>query len=549
MSYTVVFATVIAALALFWSTRRRGTISKIAGPPSPSWIFGDFHFVLSRMSALMIVFLGNMLQLLIPPQYGDNEFKWNKVYGSVYRIKECFGKDRLIVSDPIPMQYVINDPSFVPSPLLQAIYHWIFGANSMVARHGTIKNLKPAVLLIVFCTGDEHRKLRASLNPAFTAAAVRQYQPGFLKVAQTITEQLNQSDALSIDMCPILSAATLKAICEVVFGCPTEDMGADFVNHNTQILHISSSQSTGQVLGGAICALLPQWFLHRAIYLPTKTFRACRTQLYLANREGRRIVREKTEAARLGLETDGDLYGVLLNSNRSDTKSIQEEDIVGQTSIITIAGQDTTANTLAFGLIELAKNPQFQDSLRVEIHAAFGTDRENIPYDNMPLLNAFIKESLRLYPVEALSDRTASEDVAIPLSNSITTTAGERLNQIHVRKGEVVTLAIASYQRMESRWGVDADKFRPSRWLDETVYQGEAVGPYANLFLGGPRTCLGVFEMQVFLCELVGNFSFSLPADHSARVIFANTLMPTNSQGEKWCKVSFSERLTPQAWY
>ncbi|KAJ7196418.1 cytochrome P450 [Mycena pura] len=548
MSYTVVFATVIAALALFWSTRRRGTISKIAGPPSPSWIFGDFHFVLSRMSALMIVFLGNMLQLLIPRQYGDNEFKWNKVYGSVYRIKECLGKDRLIVSDPIPMQYVINDPSFVPSPLLRAMYHWIYGANSMIARHGTTKNLNPAVLLIVFCTGDEHRKLRASLNPAFTAASVRQYQPVFLKVAQTITEQLNQSDALSIDLCPILSAATLKSICEVVFGCPTEDMGADFVNHNTQILHISSSQSTGQVLGGAICALLPQWFLHRAIYLPTKTFRACRTQLYLANREGRRLVREKTDAARLGLETDGDLYGVLCEWPlllhmkaliQSDTKSIQEEDIVGQTSIITIAGQDTTANTLAFGLIELAKNPQFQDSLRVEIHAAFGTDRENIPYDNMPLLNAFIKESLRLYPAEALSDRTASEDVVIPLSDSITTTAGERLNQIHRID-------------VDSGWnrgGESTDKFRPSRWLDETVYQGEAVGPYANLFLGGPRTCLGVFEMQVFLCELVGNFSFSLPADHSARVIFANTLMPTNSQGEKWCKVSFSERLTPQAWY
>ncbi|KAJ7190645.1 cytochrome P450 [Mycena pura] len=479
MSYTAVFAAVIAALALFWSTRRRGTINIIAGPPSPSWIFGDFDFVLSRKSALPIIVLGNMLQLLISPQYGEYEFKWNKVYGSVYRIKGCLGQDRLIVSDPIPMQYVMNSPNFPHSPLLLALCHWIFGAQSAIVRNG-----------------DDQRQLRASLNPAFTAAAVRQYQPVFLKVAQTITEQLDQSDAPSIDLCPLLSAATLKSICEVVFGCPTEDLGADYVNNNNKIVHISSTQSTGQVLGGAICALLPQWLLHRVMYLPTKTFRACRAQLYFANREGRRLVREKTEAAKRGLETDGDLYGVLLNSNRPGAKSIREDDIVGQTSIITIAGQDSTANTLAFGLIELAKNPQFQDSLRAEIHAAFGTSgyREKIPYDNMPLLNAFIKESLRMYPAEALSDRTASEDVVIPLSDGITTTAGERINQIHVRKGEVVTLAIASYQRMESRWGADADKFRPTRWLDGTVYQGEAVSPYANLlsFLGGPHICLGL---------------------------------------------------------
>ena len=56
---------------------------------------------------------------------------------------------------------------------------------------------------------------------------------------------------------------------------------------------------------------LPRWLLHQAIYLPTKTFGALRAQLKFADREGWRLVREKTEAAKLGLETDGDLYGVL----------------------------------------------------------------------------------------------------------------------------------------------------------------------------------------------------------------------------------------------
>ncbi|KAJ7220905.1 cytochrome P450 [Mycena pura] len=504
MSYTAVFPALIAALALYWTAPRRSSIRNIAGPPSPSWIFG------------------NMLQLLLLPRYGEYEFEWSKVYGSVYRIKGCLGQNRLMVSDPVAIQYILNNPSFHVSPTIQAGMLLGVGPRSVVLRNG-----------------NDHRRLRASLNPAFTATAVRQYKPVFVKLARSITEQLNSCVAPSIDMCPLLSDATLKSISEVVFGCPVEDLGADFVEHNTRIVHLTSSQSAAQILFDALAGRLPQWLLNRLTYLPTKTFNALRAQLHFANREGWRLVREKTEAANLGLETNGDLYSVLLNSTRSENSSLREEDIVGQTSVIMIAGQDTTANTLAFGLIELAKNPQLQDSLRAEIHAALGTDHDNIPYDSMPMLNAFIKELLRMYPAEPLTERVASEDVVLPLAESIATTAGEQMNQIHIRKGEILMLAIASYQRMASRWGNDADKFRPTRWLDGTVHRGEAVGPYANLlaFHGGARTCLGwrfaVFEMQVFLCELVGRFSFSLPMDHFAEVRIANTLLPTDAQGGK----------------
>ncbi|KAJ7198981.1 cytochrome P450, partial [Mycena pura] len=187
---------------------------------------------------------------------------------------------------------------------------------------------------------------------------------------------------------------------------------------------------------------------------------------------------------------------LIRNGTSVKNNSLLAEDIVGQTSLIMAAGQDTTANTLSLGLIELAKNPQFQDSLRAEIHAAIGINPENIPYDSLPLLNAFIKETLRMYPAEALSERVALADAVLPLSESVATTTGEQVHQIRIRKGQILTLAVASYQRMESRWGGDACAFRPARWLDGTVtvYRGDAtVGPYANLlsFHGGARTCLG----------------------------------------------------------
>jgi hypothetical protein len=98
-------------------------------------------------------------------------------------------------------------------------------------------------------------------------------------------------------------------------------------------------------------------------------------------------------------------------------------------------------------------------------------------------------------------DRQAVQDAIIPLTDSLTTLNGNRVSEVSVRKGQIVTFAIASYQRcglspiqgywtdegliqlyrLESRWGADAHEFNPSRWLDGTPYKGEALGPYANL--------------------------------------------------------------------
>ena len=69
-------------------------------------------------------------------------------------------------------------------------------------------------------------------------------------------------------------------------------------------------------------------------------------------------------------------------------------------------------------------------------------------YDSMPLLNALLKETLRVYPAAAYMDRVASEDSVIPLAYEITTTAGERISQLPVKKGQHIAVAIASYQKL-----------------------------------------------------------------------------------------------------
>jgi len=346
---------------------------------------------------------------------------------------------------------------------------------------------------------------------------------------------------VSIAICPLLSLATLSAISEAVLGYSTQDLSEEFISSNFRFFALASSQSAFQILADVIGTHLPTWIWSAAIHLPTPTFKTLRTAKYLSDCLGDRIVQEKIEAARKGLETNTDVFGLLLDLNRSDKRNaLAPEEVAAQTIIITSAGQDTTANALALGLVELSRAPDFQEKLRAEIQSTLGYTRSaDVTFDGMPLLNAFIKEILRLYPAEAIVDRMAAQDTIIPLTDSLTTSTGNRVSEVPVRKGQIVTLAIASYQRLESRWGVDAHEFNPFRWLDRTPYKGEALGPYANFmsFLGGPRTCLGwrfaLLEMQVFFCEIIGKFSISLDEDDSVGLRFATTLFPIMSNGQK----------------
>ncbi|KAF7345290.1 Cytochrome P450 [Mycena sanguinolenta] len=456
---TALTGLLVAALYLI-HRRPQNSIPNIMGPPSPSWLFG------------------HMRQLLLASRFGDYEFRWLKHYGAVYRLKGCFGQDRLMVADPLALQYIVNSPSFCRSPTKDNIAYLLFGERSVITATGRVE----------YC---------------------------------------------------------LRILPESIMGVSTQDLGDEFVSNTIQIVKLSACQSEGHVLADAIGFHLPKWFWRTVMHLPTTTFNAARTTRQLAKRIGGLIVRDKMDAAKQGLEISDDLFSRLLNDEVPDkTKKLHEDDIIAHTALIVIAGQENTANALSFGFLELARHPDFQHKLRTEIYSFRGAGQGNPAYDNMPLLNAFIKEILRLYPGLPLSDRVVAQDTVIPLMESITTTTGERISQIPVAKGQLVTVAIASYQRLASQWGEDAHEFNPYRWLKGDVHQGDAVGPYANIltFLGGPRTCLGwrfaISEMQIIFCEVIGKFSFAEPDNDPVRPRFLTSLQPIASTGGKGLPLS-----------
>ncbi|KAJ7843789.1 cytochrome P450, partial [Mycena olivaceomarginata] len=459
--YAILIAGLITLLVVYRNVRRSSSIRQLNGPPSPSWLFG------------------NMQQLLLPP-YGRYEFDWQKTYGPVYRVKGCFGQDRLMISDPVALQYILNSPQFKIGPGLFNLVVLLYGKGN-----------------IACVSEQDHKRIRAALNIGFTAGAIRNYIPIFEKAAQMISEQLEDSSSVPTNVSPILSHATLGTMSGAALGYSLDDLGEEFISNNIQIMGLAGRRSPMSLLAEAINSRIPTFLARAMIYLPTPTFKVIRRAQYLADELGTRVIREKKTAARQGLEVDTNIYGRLLQPQHESTTAkhaMTESEIVAQTAIIMIAGQDTTANSTCFALLELARAPDLQEKLRAEIHATMGSARTSgAAYDSMPLLNALIKHS-DCTPAEAITERMAVEDALIPLSDGITTSKGELISHLPVRKGQIVNFGSLHISGLlESRWGDDAHEFKPSRWLDGGVVKGEAVGPYANLltFLGGPRACIG----------------------------------------------------------
>ncbi|KAJ6520509.1 cytochrome P450 [Mycena sanguinolenta] len=478
------------------------------------------------------------MQLIFPRIYGAFEFEWQKKYRTVYRIKGLFGEDLLMISDPVAMQAIMNNHSFIRAPIQFQKGTLIFGERR------------------VYCAeGNAHRRLRAALNPGFTPAVVKSFRPIFSEAAQRIVQGWERlcfaGSPARINVCDLLDHATLDVISEAALGVPVNtvaDPNHPLAQTHLHVLSTALNRSKADVFSEALLPYIPAFVLRGALRLPTAAFRALRSFRSVTDAMSTDIIRSKTEE-QISHPLGNDVLSILIKGLSAQRKEkLTSSELAEQIRIILLGGQDTSADTLAWCLYELANDPEYQKKLRAEIELHRNRSDE-MDYELMLLLNAFIKETLRLYPAGPYMERTASQDLVIPLGSEITTTSGERISQLAVKKGQHIAVAVAAFQRAEALWGPNADKFKPSRWIEGDPYKGKALGPYAQLmtFSGGYRVCAGwrfaLLEMQVILTEIVLNFSFALSKDDLVRPFYAGILLPMTEQAVKGLPL-FIERLS-----
>ncbi|KAG7086189.1 hypothetical protein E1B28_002152 [Marasmius oreades] len=520
---TIAFCMIL--LAGLWFTRRKLRVQEIPGPvDDASWLYG------------------NLPELLLTQPYGKFEFQWQEKYGPVYRFKGCFSEDLLFISDPAAVRYILNDAkSFDFSPNRAFMVSMIFGKDALPALHNG---------------GEAHRRIKNAFSPAFALARLQSCND--LKAVDRLMEQylerkLSDSNA-TVDIYHLLQHVTSDIIGEVGFGQKfnaVETNGGDKVVQSHQnVLLLGSRDSKSAILGESIVSHLPRIVLSSMLYLPTPTVRTLHDFRTISEEWAGALLRtcDSTDAGLVGLvgmcipdylrlSSPPDFF--LANKNKN--KELSFDEISQQASSIVVAGQDTTANALVWAIYELAKWPEWQDKVRKEVMEAQGAGTGS---DKLEYLNAHIKETLRFHSSVPITERVAFNDTVLPLSRTITTSSGRVITQLPIRKGQMIYVGLASYNRNPHIWGPNASTFDPFRWIDGR-YSSESlpgsIGPYSNLasFAGGARICLGwrlaLLEMQLVLSEFVSKFRFSFAPGQQNNVVsrFALTLLPVDVESGK----------------
>jgi len=184
---------------------------------------------------------------------------------------------------------------------------------------------------------------------------------------------------------------------------------------------------------------------------------------------------------------------------------------VADVLLLLFAGHDTTAYSIAWTLIELAKNPIDQAVLHEELNSVTFNERKHV---NM--LKNVIQESLRFHPVVGLGIFRYTQKTIIMKQKSSEL-------EFKIPKGATVMIPSASRHR-DVEYYEEPDVFKPSRWEDPSEKAVSAFMPYGV----GKRNCIGQSlanaELYSVMACLCAEYHFSIEDEGTAEMMI--TLKP-----------------------
>lgn len=211
-----------------------------------------------------------------------------------------------------------------------------------------------------------------------------------------------------------------------------------------------------------------------AHHIPIASLRAVfRASDYLASYR-RRVVRN----ARMTSKSSRNIVSGMIHASENSDTGLSELDIVAEAGNLIVAGSDTTAITLTYLVYAVLSQPQLQAELEDEVLGLKEGYNDAI-LETLPLLNAAIKESLRLY---GAASGSLPRDIP---------ERGAMLAGHYIPEGFTVSTQSYTIHRDPEIYP-NPEVFDVSRWLGESRKSNSA-GQLAFFPFGtGSRICLGI---------------------------------------------------------
>jgi cytochrome P450 len=332
-------------------------------------------------------------------------------------------------------------------------------------------------VMLIGQNGEEHRRNRRLMRPAFSKARLSEYDREIVDVGTRELEMWPTNGVLDIKARTI--DLTLRVALKCLFGLDVGGDGRELGRVSLEFLSLLTSPG----------AMLLPYNLPGLPY--ARYLRVCDR---LAAMIGDLIARKRE----LGL--DDDILSALLSTS-DEGGGLSSDELVGQIALLLTAGHETTAMTLSWTLLLLAAHPRIQCELAEAIaDRCKGAPPTLEDLAHVELLGLVISESMRLLP-------------PTPMLFFRRSTAPFELDTHELPIGTTVVLSPLITHRDPARYP-DPLRFDPDRWRTFEPSPHEYMP-----FGAGPRRCLGggfaMNAIRLLLASILQRVRVEIPAGAS----------------------------------
>ncbi len=332
--------------------------------------------------------------------------------------------------------------------------------------------------------GDFWRKQRRLAQPAFHKQKLADLTAMMVRKAQGEVERLKPKAESGeyFDVAPDMTNLTLDIISEAIFSNGVDDK-AELVSRQITLLNQMATEKLNAPIR------LPA-------SIPTPTNMKERKSIKILDDIIYGIIEERRKSG----VSKSDLLSMLLDARDEDTgEGMDQKQLRDEIMTIFIAGNETTANAMAWILYLLSQNPDAEEKMIKEIDEKMDAGTE-LNFQNVlgfQYVRQVIDEAMRLYPPAWVVGRRNYED--------------DEIGGYRIIKNTNVLVPIMYFHRSEKYWD-EPLKFKPERFAPELRNN---IDRYVYFpFGGGPRLCIGnnfaIMEMQIILIHLYRNYKFRL---------------------------------------
>jgi len=352
--------------------------------------------------------------------------------------------------------------------------------------------------------GEAWRRQRPMVMASFDPGHTKSYFPALVKVTQRFARRWQRAAAAreAIDLQADLMRYTVDVTAGLAFGTD-----------------INTLESDQEVIQTHLDKVFPSLF--RRLFSPFPLVAWLQDRGTGRHLEAlQRAVADFIAQARRRMEADPELrtrptnlIEAMIAARDNPNSGVNDGDVAGNVLTMLLAGEDTTANTLAWMIYLLSRHPGALARVREEVSRIDAQKYEEL--SALPFVDACINETMRLKPVAPIIMLQPTRDTKVA--------------EFDVPKGQLIMCLMRAGATDERRFP-DAQAFEPERWSSTSASSAKRV---AMPFGAGPRLCpgryLALLEMKMVTAMLFGGFeieSVTTPDGGDAREHLAFTMYP-----------------------